>query len=1259
VTTTTTVPPSRRAADDQVVAAETHRVGRPTRRPYAIELREGRGDLFATHLAFNTAARFCFDWLLTVRGGLRAQTDAEQTQIAQQEAQRSYNDAIAALEAARQSGAAKATLRRLGEACEKTAAALAAVADAERARKIMLIRCWFTPELRGSRPAMQPSLERLDAILREDGLAGDELVAWREAALSVLEAPISHRAVWVDRRAVYAAERAQLQLSEEAVDDILFRSGFVARSAFVTFTYEPSAGRQAARTWLSKRAGSGLGQDTSALAHAYRAVAEAAEDPAATIEDIAAHQGLDVEGLFRALRGVGPAPRAYRRLRDLEAGRLEPAERAALAATARTAADKLNAATGKGPRPWSDALLANMSAALQLPFRGTRDHLAEFAGPLDAAVRRLCVFQSITVRNERLRDEREKARALQTAALPPDIAHWIDAYLEQRARDVGPASIDERTIAGWKRVAERFEACSTTQERLAALELIVHDQTIRPLGDLHLFRALAQSDAAPLRAQPEQLVRYAALPNTEILAPAAGHIDPYVSPAWVEYGESRYRLQTLENGRLELAVLRDGSVGEIAVAPRSRRLRRELLDAASTTGAPTAPRADRLGALAAAGKLVVAPVAITNGQLCVDRRKLAALAAIENSAARAKAAAALPWRLLFSAPLTQRRTDERIIERLRSLTGTTGRGRPILSNLPGIRVLGVSLGLRHAASCSVIELLSANDARALALRANLPPPQADQLFLIGTTEDGSPLKLRRVAGDEALAPWARIEPTFTLRLPGEEEDGQRLASPQERATAAAIARRLKLEIPKGRSALAIARGTLEGISLALRRNAALLRLAQRVRHPRQDGADPLDEVAAKRDADIARIFEETPARSERDRANIAAKLEALWQRRDEDLRVSVREARVLARPRGAAAKGLGGLSIARLEVVTLAWRLSRSFLKRPTPQDPRGRPLHEGAAQRLASVRARLALERIRLIAHGVVSAALGADRYSPTPAAIRTHEPCHAIVMPDLRTARVSRALARAQNRRIAVLAPARITSILCDLAELNGLFFATLPATYVSHRRGLTGAAGIRAQKIDVAAFVTQPRWERERGRRDTIGALARAYASRWNEATRIWTDQHGRAWHLRPDGTWDAPRGQAPQGLLLPRDGGPIFVDRAGFQTDSGENAATTVAIDAVMDPLWVGAWPNLLCDTKGNVDARLRHLPHVPRGRITTPSSTPGYAWRNGEQWLPTNTFWELVSAEACAAVAARAGLTGAFDDASAALSRARTAATPQA
>lgn len=1176
-----------------------------TTRPYDLEIREHRAELYATHCAMNAGAAAALEWLLTVRGGMPA-------------------TAVLSVNAAKSSGTpATAALKAKPAATRKKKdAAPAAIArlpieDAMR----MLLYCWFSAETGSPHLPLAPTEQRLRAILAADGMDPALVERWCEIAAPVFAAPLREDAVWIDRRAQYDTRKKYLALSPEAIDDVLVRSGLMPPLLEMETARNASC-IQAARGWLSRRLGSGTGADFPFFAALYDALSH--YDGPYAADAVLAYLGYPdaaaLQGDVRA-KANGHRSRTLNRLQKIFAGANGADFAKDFAKDAGKDARKAAGQSSKARAGWSDRFADLVGLAISLPWNDGKDHLAEYGSILDLAARRLSATHTRCGANEVARIDRRAARATALAKIDPGVLALLERYRVERAADLSAPdiTIDKRTIRGLKEVEEAWANCSDREARIAALDAL---QAQRRLGDAAFFRMLAADNAAIVREHFDDLRAYAKIVWRDPLVPAIRHIDAHRSPVWVEYGVSRPAIRD-RGTHLDLATLVHGALNTVIVRARSRRYAHDLILSHGDT--PNVPRADGLANLRVDAPQTLAGE-IDNARLTTDRDGLVSLADLPKSE-RVCAAARLPWRLTYGATLPCTPIDERLIARMKTLKGSKGRNLGF-SRIPHLRVLGVDLGLRHAASCAVIETLSDEEVNALCQAAGEPLPTPDTMCVI--LQGGRVrIPVRRVS-DQPEAGWARIEQTWHLRLPGERERDRRSLTTQEGADMAALAERLEMRAPlQHKRTIDAMRDTFAMTLLALRGNNHLARIVAQLGrgHDAQLRAlERLDErLHSARYHDRARTERRVvrtwvqPDQPAHEREALLAHhaatsalidaLTALWKSRDGQIRTALRWVRNALRGRhGAPVRGLGGLSLDRYALLDAAYRLQRSYLGRPTPANPRGATPHAGAANRLRAAREAVATERVRLIAHGIAAAALGGERTGTTTPKTRNHAPCQIVAIEDLSSLRTSRGNVRHRNRQIAVLAPSKIEAIVSQTCELHGLLVKTTRAAYTSRRDALTGEPGILTAQV--------PLWQALEGEyvRRAAAVVIAAHRARYDAAAGRYALADGRAWFRNER--------RAPS-LLVPQSLGPIF-RTAKRQCDADFNAAINIAAEPVTDPFWPAAWYDVPVDEQGEctieeIDVRIE------------PTGKPTRAWRNGQGWLSTAAFWKRVENEVIASL----------------------------
>ena len=1014
----------------------------------------------------------------------------------------------------------------------------------------VLSRCWFCAESRDGAPVdfliQKPFPERLRQILVADGVNEDLATVWIEVVEPTLSAPIRDDAVWVDRRAAFDGRRSSWGLCTEAVSDVLFDSRLFAEATFLS----DEAGQanldalQAAGAWLNRRFGTGNGANFARLAMAYDRLAEAltALPEEGDIFDLGAALGMQKPSL-KGILGLVAANGHRSRTRTLIA---RPdavnTNRVLLIEAARADAVKYRNKPARGDRQWSAAIAASIAQASGFSYGGTPSRHRQYSVMLDHAARRLKMNHAFIRRAER--ERRERLRGGVCDGIAADVVCWLDAYRAGRGRDLGkPIELTRRAIRGWHQLVERWVASqATTAEARRKEVMALQADPLAPFGDGQLFLDLASDDALPVwhdedgEPNSDILLDYVAARERarSRLAPALRHIDPHRSPIFVDYGVSRWHLSSTDNG-MDLRVWSDGDMRDAhfaAAGHSSRRFANELAEpsAMRMNGDPV-PRADSLAAIITDRPCVAASAAVvTNGRLQCARDALAAierdLMRVSTSEVRARIVARLPWRLVYNAPLEKRDIQERLIERLRA---TKGRGSlaSLGFGVPGLRVLGVDLGVRNAAACAVIRVVGPREIAEVASRADVQPPGPDEKAFRPVV-DGRRLAFRRlgpdsVAGHQNEASWAAIEETWTVRLPGEGHGEVRKPELREVEALDRIANSIgagdaprkspRSIIALQEAAVALARrylyrnNELAGIVAALREpsdSAAALAALDRLR--RRAAAPGL---IADEEASLLKQFGPGRGIDVFDSARLSVALEQLWSERDGIVRQVLATVRRLFMGKGDDRKWMGGLSLARIRALEGRYRLARAASMRPTPDRPDGSDAVAGVAYKSRRHLDGLRTERRRVIAHRIVGAALGGERPDGSSRA-----PCDLIVAKDLSSLVPSGASARSLNRLVRLMAAASVVVAVRESAELHGLLTYTVAATYTSQLDGIYGESGILGRHVPVKAFVRSPFWRKivERATRRPTAPFSPLYvglSQRWNPILMRWAE---------PDGSWE---------------------------------------------------------------------------------------------------------------------------------------------
>jgi len=382
---------------------------------------------------------------------------------------------------------------------------------------------------------------------------------------------------------------------------------------------------------------------------------------------------------------------------------------------------------------------------------------------------------------------------------------------------------------------------------------------------------------------------------------------------------------------------------------------------------------------------------------------------------------------------------------------------------------------------------------------------------------------------------------------------------------------------------------------------------------------------------------------------------------------------------------MGGLSYDRLRAFRGLYECMKAFRMRPEPDNLRknisdtgGREL-SNFGRRILDQFEKLREQRIKQLASRVIEGALGVGREVPRNLRNKTRDkkrptercsdirfqPCHAVIVENLRNYRPEESRLRKMNRRLADWAAANVRKYIKEGCELHGLHFDDVPAAYTSRQDSRTGATGVRAEDVPLTVLL-----DAALGSLDTPSKASDTHkraVHRWaselkRSAQRVGDDKGDARDHLLvalAAKVKNAKRAQLPDLLLLPRQGGELFLpivaeEKAGrprsLQADL--NAAANIGLVALLDPDFSGSWWRVKVNPRTGAVANadfpgcplfedaLILLPVDQRGgkrdrqnAFSIPSATGLQTrdWKN--QWA----YWPSVLDSCCARLAAWYGL----------------------
>jgi len=304
-----------------------------------------------------------------------------------------------------------------------------------------------------------------------------------------------------------------------------------------------------------------------------------------------------------------------------------------------------------------------------------------------------------------------------------------------------------------------------------------------------------------------------------------------------------------------------------------------------------------------------------------------------------------------------------------------------------------------------------------------------------------------------------------------------------------------------------------------------------------------------------------------------------WDKRDCVLRKEVlRSLRDWIMPRGkanrAAIRGAGGLSLTRIATMRTLYQLMKSFLQRAKPDDPRSGvqkrfdERFQNSGKRMLDQFDRMRDNRVKQLASRIAEAALGLgtepgkDAKRPTAA---VHPPCHIVAIENLTNYRPDQLHTRRENRQLMQWSSAKVRDKLREACELNGLLVWEISPQYTSRQDSRTGLPGLRCADVPIRRFLSSPFWQKK-----VATAKKKAHDP---DKLKPRDAYFVELCKLAEEVAVTAVGGIPP--LRIPIDGGELFMSTDTDSPISGGlnadyNAAANIAIKAVLDPDWPGAW-----------------------------------------------------------------------------------------
>ncbi len=335
-----------------------------------------------------------------------------------------------------------------------------------------------------------------------------------------------------------------------------------------------------------------------------------------------------------------------------------------------------------------------------------------------------------------------------------------------------------------------------------------------------------------------------------------------------------------------------------------------------------------------------------------------------------------------------------------------------------------------------------------------------------------------------------------------------------------------------------------------------------------------------------------------------------WEAMDAEWRPRLRELRDWLLPRGlrarqqenavaaaerahrrAAARGVGGLSLARIVTIRELYQLQKAYAMRPTPRNLRqniagkGEDRFDEFGRSVLAVMERLREQRVKQISSRIVEAALGVGRLPAMRGRNmarpkgRLDRPCQVVVIENLKNYRPDEVQTRRENRALMNWSAAKVRKHLEESCQLHGVLMREVTPNYTSRQCSRTGRAGTRCADVSIDPASGCPRgvwwdkmlWSAKRKIDEGGGsALDRMIV----DLARALGDAH-------------AAGRKTPPSVRLPRQGGDLFVAapawndirapraEVGCVIQADLNAAANIGLRALLDPDFPGRWWYIPC------------------------------------------------------------------------------------
>lgn len=934
---------------------------------------------------------------------------------------------------------------------------------------------------------------------------------------------------------------------------------------------------QAAGKMLSSRLGTGKGNDTAAMADAYELINRALEElPSGEhcskdefrrvieLELDDAMTDISFEEFVNSkVKGTGrPTATAQRMEAALACKEFIPwSQIEALMEKAADDARKQRAKVGlKGRRPYFDAIMTELEEKTGTPYpaEGNQTPARNWYSCLfDHAARGVSAHHTWVKRAESTRNATYANRE-EFEALPEKARAFLSEYEKERGLSLGavePYIIRRKAITGWTK--DRVKQLHNAESAKERIEILKEAQSQADMGDMTLLIDLVSDDALctwhDVEGKPTEKILEVWTKHQELererlhfKTPSYRHPDHLLHPVFADFGKSRPKAtftfgESLEQRTVTLMLVDDGGFSRFTFHWNSKRLMKDFdfstLDkegkvaaCAMTTRFSNSLEEERRPRLMLAKVMTKKPVVSDVGtRLQLTRASLERRAKRQNDTLENPDE--LDWFLSLAlnikpAPLTPKtlltQTKERKDE---NKTRESALSKLRYSRIPELTFMGVDLGHRKAASCSVWKTCSTEEIEQLCIEAGCETPGENTLHLTLYCANRR-INARRIgadtlpSGEQHPAPWAILQREFVIELPGAKEEEQRTATKNELSfLASPYATSIEPRSTKTKKGMYRTTSEAQYAAVdAIRRDvkqhasmASFIHLIRSEKITRPGGAEILlssDELVNTVEKRLEKELDSKYAEPAQWIKNLPCSnnpsacahilctekeyidaLEKQWEEDDESIRRALRTLRNWifkgVEPYSDSRKacnGVGGLSLNRIATMQMAYQLVRSFSMRPFPTDAR-RSIAMAERGELAELGRRMSThintmreQLAKHIASRIVEAALGLGGSQNAREKRNTcipgdrFQPCDLIVIENLTNYRPEQTRSRVENRRIMQWASARVGEMLRDECEIYGIALYETPAAYTSRQDSRTGLPGFRFKEVPVSAFVDE---------------------------------------------------------------------------------------------------------------------------------------------------------------------------------------------